>query len=659
MRKAVEARAPGRRAPPPPPPRRAPPPRPARASASRREVPPAAKLTQTAHANRVVDGKSLGTGAASCEAWNMRRALLLVALAAACGGTSLPPPPPPRSPLPARSARPSPAPPSARAPFVVAVVVDQLASWSASAKLPRLPAEGGFARLTREGTWVRHMRYPYAVTATAPGHAALSTGKVPAESGVFANEILDANARAVSIMQDDAARLVGPGGPREEPGASARILGADTLADRLRVANPDALVVSISGKDRGAILPAGKRPSHVLWYDKAVDAFVTSTAFTRTYPPWASDLGSTEALVSLRSAPWEPTDVAWLEAHAHSSDRERGEGNLDGMGISFPHDVKTPAAFRTSPASDQAIVRLALAAVEAEHDPARPTLLLLSLSANDLIGHTFGPDSWEAWDELHKIDALLGDLLERLEARVGPVRLVLSADHGVTTLPEAAAARGKRCAGGATSGPLELPCAGGTRVDPQGLARALGAAAAKALGPGTWVRGLSEPYVYLSAEARALPDARRAILDAAIRGELAKRRTAIEAVYDARELASDCPSLLAKARGVPERALPGEDVKTLVCRSWPPGSSAGDYYVVLGRGAFFDPDVVRGTGVNHGTPWLYDRTVPLFVYAKGEIEGGAVIEEPVDFTAFAALGAAFLGLERAPAKEVLAARIAR
>ena len=55
----------------------------------------------------------------------------------------------------------------------VAIVIDQLAAWVAEQRLEKLPPAGGFARLRSEGTWVKRCEYTYAITETAPGHAAL------------------------------------------------------------------------------------------------------------------------------------------------------------------------------------------------------------------------------------------------------------------------------------------------------------------------------------------------------------------------------------------------------------------------------------------------------------------------------------------------------
>ena len=546
-----------------------------------------------------------------------------------------------------------------RAPFVVAIVVDQLSAWVAASRWPELPQNGGFARLAREGTWVKNLRYPYAVTDTGPGHAALHTGKVPAETGIFGNELPDTAGHRVSILRDDTVKPVLPDGPGSGSGSSSARLRVETVADRLRAARPDALVVSVSVKDRGAILPAGKHPSHVLWFDAAQDSFVTSTAFTQTDPRWAVDLGDTKAVVGARAKPWELTDAAWVKAHAATPDQQAGEGDLDGMGITFPHVAKTAAAFRTLPASDEMTITLGLAAIAAEHDPSKPTLLLLSMSASDIIGHVFGPDSWEAWDHLRKLDASLGTLLDALDKRHGaPVHVLLAADHGNVSMPEVPpVGAGVSCPPGPHD-PYDRPCTPGVRLGPNALRDELVAAAKKALGPGHWIAGFADCYVYLAREARELPVDRRELLDRTVRVTLAKH-PALGDVLDVRSLATQCPPALAKARGIPDRALLGEDMLALVCRSWAPQLGAGDYFVLTKPGSFFESEIVFDKGSGHGTPYTYDRTVSMLVRAPGLIDAGAVVDDPVDFAAFAALEAAFVHLDTRAPRDILGAHRAR
>lgn len=591
----------------------------------------------------------------------MRRASLLVALAsiAACGPSPVETTKPPlvvASPPP-NATKDAGAPKGERAPVVVGIVVDQLSAWLASGRLDELPKNGGFARLLREGTWARSMRYPYAVTDTAPGHASLQTGKLPSESGIFANEVPDEKGERISILRDPDTKLITPEGIVPRPGSSAKRLRTKNVADRLREKDPRALVVSLSLKDRGAILPAGKKPSHVLWYDAKTGSFVTSTAFAEAYPPWAASLGSAAANEERRRVPWEIVDPAWVRAHATTPDDAPGEGDFEGLGRTFPHLAKTPGSFRVVPASDVALVDLALAALEAELDPSHPTLLLVSFSAHDIMSHVFGPDSWEAWDYLRRLDTTLARLVEGVEKKAGPASFLLSADHGDVSMPEAEAARKVYCSGPPDA--FERPCHGGRRISSDKLRDELRAETSKAVPGGPWVAGVADPYVHLTPAARALPEAKLGLVDKAIRARLAKEKDAIRDVYDVALLAAECPKRLEGAARAPERAAAREDVLVLVCRSWAPDIGAGDYYVVPRPGSFFDADYTPGFGASHGTPFLYDRTIPLLVRARGAVDEGKRIEEPVDFSAYAALEASLLGLDPQPARTVLESLRAR
>jgi hypothetical protein len=65
-------------------------------------------------------------------------------------------------------------------------------------------------------------------------------------------------------------------------------------------------------------------------------------------------------------------------------------------------------------------------------------------------------------------------------------------------------------------------------------------------------------------------------------------------------------------------------------------------------GAFFDPNYTPGFGTSHGSPYLYDRAVPMLVRAPGRVAAGATIEAPLPFATFTRTAASLLGV-RAPA----------
>ena len=87
----------------------------------------------------------------------------------------------------------------------------------------------------------------------------------------------------------------------------------------------------------------------------------------------------------------------------------------------------------------------------------------------------------------------------------------------------------------------------------------------------------------------------------------------------------------------------GASLNELVCRAIDPGGP-GDLYLVVAPGAFFEADLVPGFGTSHGSPYLYDRAVPLLVRAPGSVKAGATREAPVPAAAFTRTAASLLGI---------------
>jgi hypothetical protein len=524
--------------------------------------------------------------------------------------------------------------PAKRAPIVVALVIDQFAAWMAAERLPELPKTGGFARLLREGTYARDMRYAHAVTETSPGHAALFTGAAPYRSGVYANETIDERTHhRQSALRNSRVQTVTAAGVDASAGIALDGLVVDTVADVLRARAPKANIVALSLKDRGAVFAGGKHPSAALWYEPRRDAFVTSTAFSRELPAWARFIDE-GALVELRKEPWNLLEPVFVASHAKQADAQPGESDIFGFGATFPHAFSSckypPVAFRASPRGDDALFRLAAAALDAR-DASQPTLLAISLSSHDYVGHFFGPDSWEAWDELLRLDRSLADFFARLDRDVGAENwsVVLSGDHGGPPLPELSDASRPWCQSDQPDF-WERPCRRTGRIFPDQLHDALEQAAAKALGPGDWVLGVASPYVFYTHATAELPPDRRKKLDDAITSALLAHPE-IDRVYGPRAEGSKCP---------PES---DESIDALVCRSlWPGNKNA--LYVLTKKGSFVDTDYDLGKGMSHGGPYLFDRSVPLIVRAPARVRAGVTLKEPIGFAAYVRSLAALLGV---------------
>ena len=500
----------------------------------------------------------------------------------------------------------------------VALVVDQLAAWVTTERLARLPLSGGFARLRKEGTWYQDVRFGYAITETAPGHASLYSGKAPHEHGIVANEIWT-QGHAAGIVVDESTRLVTAEGERPEFGASLKAIKSEVVADRYKRQNPAARVYSLSIKDRGAVFGGGQHPDLALWFDSKLGQFVSSNAFTQRLPDWVLPAIGQAAIKPRLEQVWMPLDSNWVSEMSITNDDQPGETDYAQYGAKFPHQPSHSSqpfvAFRANPESDRMLLELGLLAID-NTPKERPVLLAISLSANDYIGHLFGPDSREAWDELLRLDTSLAWFFAELDRRRGPEHwaAVLSADHGIVPLPEVSRVQANQFheAGAIGARPQEVT----ERLRPALLEKAATKAAEKALGKGE-IAAFVDPYLYLSDKGKGLDPTRRAKLFAAITAELSKV-TAIAKVFDTSAFAADCPGAA------------DESLDALVCRSVQP-SRGGDFFIALKPSYFFGEEQ---SGTNHGNAELSDRSVPLLVRAPGQAEAGNVVSSPQSFELF-------------------------
>jgi len=525
---------------------------------------------------------------------------------------------------------------------VVAIVVDQLAAWVMAERAQELPANGGFARLTREGLYAREMEFQHAVTETAPGHAALFTGRVPRESGIYSNEILrPGESETVSILRDRATRLVAVDGEfAKGEGSSLAALHADvaTVADLWRAVHPEGLVFSFSLKDRGALFGGGRHPDLVLWLDTKSGRMVSSTAFAQAAPAWAAQAGGGPAVAKLLQTPWtlEGDERAWVARHAYPDDDHAGE-STHVLGNRFPHAIGSAAALRATPSGDDLVLDVARAAVQDAAKSSRPVFLALSLSSNDYIGHLFGPQSWEAWDELLRLDRSLARFFAFLDDAVGAnaYAVVLTGDHGINPLPEVTLRERDWCA---SPDPWQRPCSPTRRVravakedsatSGQTVRDVLDRALTDQFGrPKPWVAGAAGPFVYLAEASLAPADWMRLVR---VAQDVLGQRFGARGVLDLRQFARSCSP---------------DGADALLCRSIPVDIAA-DLFVQLGQDDFFDADLDPGLGTNHGSPRRFDRSVPLYLRAPGRVPAGTLVVEPLRFDAFTRTLASLLDLSR-------------
>src|SRR5436190_4284179 len=316
-----------------------------------------------------------------------------------------------------------PAPAPARPKLVVVITVDQLRPDYFDRWKNQLT--GGLFQLLSEGAVFADGFQDHAVTETAPGHSTILSGLWPAHTGIIRN---------TQGVQDSAATLLGG---VVGPGASPRRFRGTTLVDWLKSADPTSRALSVSRKDRGAILPIGRAKEQVYWYQSGL--FTTSRYYADTWPTWVQTFNA-------RRLPFTAAQTVWsllLPDSAYKElDNEVWENG--GTGVVFPHalpadSISAAAAIAGVPAMDSLTLLFALEGFEALKLGRKGTdILAVSLSTTDAVGHAFGPDSREIHDQVLRLDHYLAWFLKRLTDRVGRdnIVVVLTADHGVTSFPE-------------------------------------------------------------------------------------------------------------------------------------------------------------------------------------------------------------------------------
>lgn len=348
-------------------------------------------------------------------------------------------------------------PPSAqkRPRLVLLIVVDQF-RYDYLDRFGDLFVQNGLRRLLREGASWTQSNYDHFPTYTAPGHATMMSGAFPSETGIIGNEWLDrASGKRVTSVSDETVKLLG--GEANEPASSPSRLMTSTLGDELRLATGHrAKVIGISVKDRSAILPAGRHGNAAYWFSTTSGNMVSSSYYFNQLPTWVTTFNATRPADKYFGAKWErllPENEYIKRAGPDSPSWEAVSSSGDTN--AFPHTITGGAtaagrafywALEYSPYTNDILVSFAQQAIVNEQlgQDDDTDVLTLSFSANDYVGHRYGPYSQEVMDVTLRTDRQIATLLDFVDARVGLSNTVvaLTADHGVSPIPEHAATLG-------------------------------------------------------------------------------------------------------------------------------------------------------------------------------------------------------------------------
>ena len=328
--------------------------------------------------------------------------------------------------------------------LIVGIVVDQMCYEYLYRYYDKF-CDGGLRLLMDEGTNCRNVRYNYIPTYTGPGHASIYTGTTPSNHGIVANDWFSReDGREVNCVEDTTVQTVGSDSPYGLYAPTR--LKANTITDQLKLTYPSAKVVSMSIKNRGAILPGGHLSDGSYWYDFNSGKFITSTFFTNELPNWVEKFNGKKYVDDYLKQTWEP--IMELDAYAESGPDDRPyEHLLPGKSTpTFPYNLKEMTndsldygLFVYTPFSNTYLTDFAIEAMKSEEmgKDNQTDMLCISYSTPDIIGHAFGPYSVEIEDTYVRLDLEIKKLMKEIEAQVGKDYVVfLTADHAVVPVPQ-------------------------------------------------------------------------------------------------------------------------------------------------------------------------------------------------------------------------------
>lgn len=505
--------------------------------------------------------------------------------------------------------------------LLVTLVVDQYSSDLFTEYRPAYTQ--GLARLSGGVVFPRGHQ-SHAATETCPGHSTILTGARPARTGIVANDWQDVQLRRTANGRDTFAVYC-----VEQPGAagsdarqktlSPESLLVPTLGDRMKARDANSRVVAVAGKDRSAVMLGGRHADLTLWWTET--GFVTYSGKESSIPREIATKVNTDVRTSYarRTVPTLPPACA-----AKSRQVEFPSGVTVGT---LQATKERSRRWRATAAMDALTVDAALAAVKDRQLGQRDAtdLLAVSLSATDYVGHYFGTEGAEMCAQQFALDRTIGRLLTGLDKAGIAYVVTLTADHGGLDIPERNRPRG-------------LPAA--QRIDAAVLPANIGAAVAKELElqDGVLLGGNEFANdVYLSPDVPM--QKRAAALDAAARNYRAHPQ--VEIVFTKNELLAAAPP----AHPVDEWTLL-ERAKA----SFNPQRS-GDLIVLLKPYVtiYSQPDSENDYVASHGSPWGYDRRVPILFWWQGI----ASFEQPaaVETVDIAPTLAKLIGLD-IPANEI-------
>ncbi len=450
--------------------------------------------------------------------------------------------------------------------LIVVIVIDQFRGDYLERYRDQF-GDNGFRFLMEHGAYFSNCNYDYANTRTAPGHATLFTGAYSNGHGIVSNEWWDqGKKKMVTSVEDENVKFVGIAS--DKAAASPHNLRADTIGDELKLATQGkARVFGVSLKDRAAILPGGFAADGAYWIDPKSGVWVTSTYYRSDLPHWVQDFNQ-NLTPKFWDREWKAADGTVLRTTARKT--------KDGADRNFYEAVGGTAI------ANEYEFEFAKQLVLYENVGRGPAtdLLAISLSANDILGHSVGPDAPEMQQMALDLDKQIGQFIDFLGHQIGLAEtwIALSADHGISPQPNDARK-------------LRIPA---PAIDRGKIETAINAAINAKFSPGhagSYVR-LDYPLAWLDEESFGAAHVKEREAEQAV-GETMKQAGLRDYFTKSQLAAGDAPNTPFGRKYLNSYAPTG---------SW----------YVMGVPDIFA--VGPGKGTDHVSPYSYDTHVPLILY---------------------------------------------
>jgi len=485
----------------------------------------------------------------------------------------------------------------------------------------------GLHQLIDQGVVYPEAYQSHAATETCPGHSTLLTGRHPSATGIVANNWVDRATESAMYCVTDPAHPV-PRRPNSPRGPSN--LKVSTFGEWLKQANPQSRVFGISGKDRAAITMTGHNPDGVFWWDD-------ERGFTTSVPAGSDEQTRLKPVAAFNKdlfERWDQHSPAWdvadprclanvgLHRYGSLSIDHRvpppGGAELNGQAFTLNGSPGIQKWLRASPILDQTTLDLATDLIHQFHlgQGSAPDLLAISLSATDYVGHRYGSQGPEMCDQIAHLDQALGHFMDEITRLKVPAVVVLTADHGSVDAAERVSERA-------------FPA---IRIEPTTVMAALNLDLRKKLHLDFDPMIGDGQQLYLSSKIHSDTLRQRALQMAV---EQLRQMPEVVDVFTSTQLVQ---IQIPKNKPADELTLAERFAESFdVARS-------GDIGVAYqAGGSFGDPKSVGDAIAGHGSPWNYDRRVPLVFWRPGH--AGFEQPLPVETVDIAPTLAALVGIK--------------